>query len=88
MYQLDMETNDCSSFGSGYLESPVDITYFGIFVVVLNKTGIVLFSAAAEFLRRFYFNFSSAPKSVCIADSTIIVTGENAEIFRFHIKME
>ena len=67
MYQLDMETNDCSFFGSGYLVSPVDITYFKNFVVVLNKNGIVIFSTAAEILRRFYFNFPSGPKSVCIA---------------------
>ena len=87
VYHVDMKTKDCSSFGGGYIQSAVDIAFFGIFVVVLTKNSIVLFSPAGTFLRRFFFQFSSTPKAVCIADSTILVTGEEAKIFKFHIEM-
>ena len=70
------------------MESPVDITFFGIFVVVLNKNGIVLFDPKGLLLKRFYYKFTSRPKAVCIADSTIIVTGENTEICRLDIEIE
>ena len=88
VYLIDMKTKDCSSFGGGYIQCAVDIAYFGIFVIVLTKNSIVLFSPAGKFLRRFFYQFSSTPKAVCIADSTLIVTGEEAELFKFHIEMD
>ena len=88
VYCLDIETKDCFSFGAGYLDGAVDITTFGMFVLVVTKNSIVLFSPDGKFLRRFFFQFSSAPKAVCIADSTVLVTGEAAEIFRFHLEIE
>ena len=86
VYLLDLKAKECKSFGAGYLESPVDITFFGIFLVVLNKNGIALFDPEGLLLKRFYFKFNSRPKAVCIADSTIIVIGENAEICKLEIE--
>ena len=66
----------------------MDITFFGIFVVVLNKNGIVLFDPKGLLGKRCYYKLTSRPKAVCVADSTIIITGENAEICRLDIEID
>ena len=86
VYHINLETGDCMSFGHGTLERPVDIAFFGIFVVVLSQSGLQLYTPMGLLLKKYMFNFGSV-NSVCIADDTILVTSFDGVMYQFIIKI-
>ena len=88
IYCLDLGNGDCFTIGEGKLVNAVDISVFGIFIVVLKTDSILLFSQVGAFLKLFKFNFSSTPIAVTHTFDTILVTGGNKEIYQFVIDLD
>ena len=88
IYRINLQTGDCNGFVRGNLDCPVDIITFGMFLVVLTKTGLLLFTHLGVLLKKYCIEYRSTPKSVCISADAILVIGENSEIYKFIIEIK
>ena len=79
VYRIDLSNGDCTTIIK--LESTVDS--FGIFVVILTKTGLILFNPMGKLIKTFSASFPSLPVAVCTMNDSIIVTCQNADISSF-----
>ena len=88
IYRIDLTNGDCNTIAEGKFENPVDITFFGMFIIVLVTNGLILLTPMGLLLKKYDFAFRSSPKAVCICDDTILVTAQNADIFKFIIEIK
>ena len=86
VYHINLETGDCMSFGHGKLDKPVDITFFGMFLVIVSQSGLEMYTPMGLFLQKFMFKFTNA-KTVNIADDTILVTSCDGVMYQFIIQI-
>ena len=63
----------------------MDIVYFGIFVVVLTKTGVIVFDPLGNLIKAFSTAFPSPPVAVSHINDLIIVTCQAADICNMKI---
>jgi hypothetical protein len=78
VYRVDLNNGDCTRILQ--LESAVDIVYFGIFVVILTKTGVIMLNPMGKLIQTFSTSFPSLPVAVTHNNDSIIVTCQAADI--------
>ena len=85
IYRLDLSTGDCATIAR--LESAIDLSFFGVFVVVLLQNGILLLDPEGNVLKKHTVVFPSQPVAVCTTFASIIVICENAAICSYKIDL-
>ena len=83
VYRVDLNNGDCTRILQ--LESSVDIVYFGIFVEILTKTGVIGFDPLGKLIKAFSTSFPSPPVAVSHNNDSIIVTCQAADICNMKI---
>ena len=78
VYRVDLNTGDCTRILQ--IDSAVDIVYFGIFLVILTKTGVIIFDPMGKLIKAFSPSFPSLPIAVSHNNDSIIVTCKAADI--------
>ena len=88
IYRIDLQNGDCNVIGRGSLYFPVDVTTFGMFLVVLTRTGLLIFTHMGVLLKKYCVEFRSTPNGVTISADAILVIGENSELYKFIIEIK
>ena len=88
IYRIDLQNGDCNVIGRGNLDCPVDVTTFGMFLPVLTRTGLLIFTHMGVLLKKYCVQYRSTPKGVTISADAILVIGENSEIYKFIIEIK
>ena len=78
VYRVDLNTEDCTRILQ--LESAVDIVYFGIFVIIVTKNGVIVFDPMGKLVKAISTSFPSLPVAVSHNSDSIIVTCQAADI--------
>ena len=83
IYRLDLARGDCITVAK--IDNVVDISFFGVFLVVLLPSGLMIMDHKGNVLKKHNTVFSSKPVAVCNTLSSIIVTGADTDIWSFQI---
>ena len=83
IYRLDLDSGDCCTVVK--MDNVVDIAFFGVFLVVLLPSALMILDHEGNVLKKHSVVFSSQPVAVCATLSSIIVTGVDTDILSFKI---